>query len=197
VPITILGLSLSFVAGIGGVMRSRTIRTIALVYVELFRGTSAFVQIFFFFYILPLFGFLLDPITVGVLALGLNFGAYGSEIIRAGVRSVNRDQWEAAMALGLSYRRTLLRIVLPQALPSMLPAFGNLFVEYLKLTSLLSVIGILELTFSGRLLMRETGDPFAVWGLVLALYLVVALPLAIIVRGFERRTSIGMRVGRG
>jgi polar amino acid transport system permease protein len=79
----------------------------------------------------------------------------------------------------------------------MLPAFGNLFVEYLKLTSLLSVIGITELTFSGRLLMRTTGDPFAVWGLVLALYLAVALPLALLVGGLERRAAIGMRLGRG
>jgi polar amino acid transport system permease protein len=189
---TVVGLALSFFAGLARISRARIVRVIATIYVEIFRGTSALIQVFYLFYVLPLVGIELDPITTGVLALGLNMGAYGSEIVRGSILAVDRGQWEAAIALNMPRGLMLRRVILPQAIVTMLPAFGNLQIEYLKATSLLSLITITDLAFAGRQLLRATGDALTTYLFVLVLYFAVAFPLLIGVRLLERRSSRGL-----
>jgi polar amino acid transport system permease protein len=185
-----VALVLAFVVGLARLAPVRAIRFVATVYVEVLRGTSALVQLFYLFFILPLVGIRLDPMTTAVIGLGLNLSAYGSEIVRAAVRNVDGGQWEAAIALNMSPAIALRRIILPQALLAMLPPFGNLLIELLKATSLVSLITLTDLTFAGSTMVASTGRAAQVWGLVLLLYLVMALPLGWLVRRLETRLSI-------
>jgi polar amino acid transport system permease protein len=167
----------------------RALRSIAAVYVEVFRGTSAIVQLYYLFFILPAFGIALPATVTAVLGLGMNLSAYGSEVVRAGLLSVGDGQREAAASLGLSRRLTYRLVIIPQAFVVMLPSFGNLLIDLVKATSLVSLITLTELTFSGRQMVVTTGRTFEVWGLVLLIYFVMAYPLALVVRWLERRVS--------
>src|SRR5690606_242356 len=111
------------------------LRAVSTAYVELFRGTSVLVQLFFLYFALPHFGLRLTALSAGVAALGLNAGAYGAEVVRGAMAGVPRGQRDAAQALGFSERQIRLRILLPQALPAMLPPAGNLLIELLKNTA--------------------------------------------------------------
>lgn len=186
----IVALILAFAIGLARLMPFTPLRVAATAYVEILRGTSALVQLFYLFFILPLFGITLDPIATAVIGLGLNFSAYGSEIVRTALLRIERGQWEAALALDLSRAQTLRFIILPQALLTMLPPFGNQLVELLKATSLVSLITLTDLTFAGSRMITATGRPAVVWSLVLALYFVMAFPLARLVRRLEARLSL-------
>ncbi|MGH6954400.1 MAG: amino acid ABC transporter permease, partial [Alphaproteobacteria bacterium] len=120
-----LALSLALVAGLARLARSWAVRATARVYIEFFRGSSALVQLFWLFFVLPHFGILLEPLTVGIVGLGLNGGAYGAEIVRGAVLSVARGQYEAATALNMSRAQAMRRVILPQAFVAMMPPFGN------------------------------------------------------------------------
>lgn len=200
VQLTLLGAIvaalLALVAGLGRLSANRLIRTIAGVYVEIFRGTSAVVQIFFFFFVLPHVGISLPAFATGVFALGVNVGAYGSEVVRAAIVNVDRGQRDAATALNLTRAKTMRLIILPQALVAMLPPFGNLTIELLKGTSLVSLITITELTFAGKLLLRAEGRRDEIYVLVLLIYFLMALPITWTVRWAERRLSRGLHLGR-
>ena len=185
-----VALVLAFIVGLARLAPARPIRFVATVYVEVLRGTSALVQLFYLFFILPLFGIRLDPMATAVIGLGMNLSAYGSEIVRSAVRNVDGGQWEAALALNMSQATALRRIILPQALLAMLPPFGNLLIELLKATSLVSLITLTDLTFAGSTMIASTGRAGQVWGLVLFLYLVMALPLSWLVRRLEARLSV-------
>jgi polar amino acid transport system permease protein len=175
--------------GIARLARPRLPRAIATTYVEVIRGTSALVQLFYLFYILPLVGITVDPLTTAVIGLGINFSAYGSEVVRAAILNVDKGQWEAARALDMPRAVALRRIILPQALAAMLPPFGNLLVELLKSTSLVSLITLTDLTFAGSRLIVASGRPGIVWALVLCFYFVMAFPLSRAVRHLERRVT--------
>src|SRR5258707_10244948 len=112
------------------------LRWLAIVYIEVFRGTSALVQLFWLFFVLPHFGITLAPLTVAILTLGLNVGAYGAEVVRGAVSAVPRGQWEATLALNMTRTQALRRVVLPQALLGVIPPLGNLFLSLLKATAL-------------------------------------------------------------
>jgi polar amino acid transport system permease protein len=185
----ILALALSFGVGLARLATVKPVRIVATVYVEVLRGTSAMVQLFYLFFIFPQFGITIDPITTAVLGLGLNFSAYGSEIVRTTVLSIDRGQWEAAHALDMSRTLALQRIIVPQALTAMIPPFGNLLVELLKATSLVSLITLTDLTFAGQRLIEARGKPGLVWGTVLVVYFVMAFPLSRLVRRIERRVG--------
>ena len=185
----LLGLVLSFVVGLARLSPARPIRAITTSYVELFRGTSALVQLFLFFYVLPRFGLELPALLTGALALGLNTGAYGSEIVRGAILAVDKGQREAATALNLRPATAMRRIILPQALPAMLPPFGNLLVELLKGTSLVSLITLTELAFAGRQLAVGVGRVGEVYALVLILYFVLTYPIMLVTRRIERRVQ--------
>lgn len=184
----VLAVAIALAAGLARSSSRRWLRWPAAAYVETFRGTSALVQLFWFYFVLPFFGLALTPFAAGVLVLALNTGAYGSEVVRGALAAVPRGQREAAAALNLSATRTLWRILLPQALPAMLPPAGNLAIELLKNSALVSLITITDLTFSAQLLRAESLRTAEIFALVLVLYFAVALAITGVVRMLERRS---------
>lgn len=179
------GLS-AFIAGIARVAGGRTARVTAMIYTEVIRGTSLMVQLFWFYYALPLVGLSLPPVATGVLVLSLHVGAYGSEIVRGALQSVSRQQKEAARALNFGHWYTLFHVLLPQAVVEMVPAFGNLAVETLKLTSLVSLISIVDLTFRAEAIRNLTLDSTTVYTLTLIGYFLMALVIAACMRQVEK-----------
>jgi polar amino acid transport system permease protein len=162
--------------------------------IELFRGSSALVQLFWAFYVLPLFGLTLPPLLCGVLVLGLNEGSYMSEIVRAGLDAVPKGQREAAVALGLPAHYRLFRIILPQALPLMVPPFGNELITMLKFTALVSLVTIQDLSFRASLIGDTLGQSGPIFGLTIVVYFVLALILGGFVSLLER--AVARRTGR-
>jgi polar amino acid transport system permease protein len=188
----IVALVMSVAGGLGRRLaspRARPVRWIAVAYIEIFRGTSALVQLFWVFFVLPFAGISLSPLTAGIAVLGLNIGAYGSEVVRGALEAVPRGQWEAAAALNLTRTGTLWRIAMPQALPVMVPPAGNLLIELLKGTALVSLISLGELTFTAQTLRADTLRTTEIFTLVLLLYFGVASALTAGLRVLERRLS--------
>jgi polar amino acid transport system permease protein len=171
-------------------------RWLATVYVELFRGTSALVQLFWLFFVLPHFGVTLEPMSVGIAALGLNVGAYGAEVVRGAISSVSKGQWEAATALNLTRAQALRRIVLPQALVAMIPPWGNLFIELLKATSLVSLITLSDLAFKAQQINQNTLRTAEVFSTVLLMYLALSGLITLGMRALEKRAARGLGRGR-
>lgn len=192
----LVGLVMAFVSGLAKLSRWRLVSLAATAYIEVFRGSSALVQVFFFFFVLPLFGLTLSPVVAGVMALGLNTGAYGGEVVRSAILSIDRGQREAATALNMTARQTLRRIIIPQALVRMLPPFGNLTIELLKFTSLVSFITLTELTFAGKLLFQTVGRREEIYTIILLMYFFMALPLTLAIRWLERRIGASLMAGR-
>jgi polar amino acid transport system permease protein len=178
---------MAFIAGLARTSKSRIIQAGATIYIEIFRGTSLLVQLFWIFFALPLIGIRFSRFTAGVLALGLNIGAYGAEIVRGAITAIPNSQIEAAVALNFSPIQRMLRIVFPQAVVRMLPPFGNLLIELLKATSLVSLISITELTFTSYTLRSAVGRTFEVFTILLVLYFLLSRPIALGVRWLERR----------
>jgi polar amino acid transport system permease protein len=164
--------------GVGSCRGDRPIRAVCRVWVELLRGTSALVQLFWVVFALPLAGVPVDPLIGAVTVLGLNSGAYASEAVRGALQAVPRGQLDAAHALGFTSWQRLARIELPQALPLVLPTATNLAIELLKNTSLVSLVGLADLTFQGGALRTATLTDLPVLGLLFAIYLALALVLA-------------------
>lgn len=185
----------SFAAGLSRVSSAVWLRVPARIYVDFFRGTSALVQLFWAYFALPLLGVRLDAMTVGIWVLGLNIGAYGAEVVRSAIQAVPVDQREAATALNFSPRQTMYRIVLPQALLRMIPPFGNLAIELLKSTALVSLITLADLTFEAQLLRSATLRSAEIFGLVLLLYYALAQLMALGLRHLERRLALGRDYG--
>ncbi len=181
-----VGLVCALLAGFGRLSKRRLERWLATGYVELFRGTSVLVQLFWVYFALPHFGVNISALTAGVLALGLNAGAYGAEVVRGAVLGVPHGQLDAARALGFSPRQTRWRIVFPQAARAMLPPAGNLAIELLKSSSLASMITLSELTFQGQILRASTLRTAEIFGLILILYFGVAQLITYGVRRLER-----------
>lgn len=186
----LLAVPLALAAGLGRMSGSRLVRGVSMTYVEVFRGTSALVQLFWFYFVLPLFGVQLPAMLVGIVVLALNAGAYGAEVVRGAIRAVPPGQREAGVALNLTRGQIMRRIVVPQAIPAMLPPAGNLLIELLKNTALVSLITITDLTFRGQLLRSETLRTTEIFTLMLLLYFAVALLITAGVRLLERRVRV-------
>jgi len=186
----VLAVPLALAAGIGRLSTLRPVRWVASIYVEVFRGTSALVQLFWFYFVLPLFGVQLPAMLVGIVVLALNAGAYGAEVVRGAIRAVPPGQREAGVALNLTRGQIMRRIVVPQAIPAMLPPAGNLLIELLKNTALVSLITITDLTFRGQLLRSETLRTTEIFALMLLMYFAVALLITAGVRLLERRVRV-------
>lgn len=182
-------LMLALVAGLGRRSAYRWLRWPANVYVEVFRGTSAMVQLFWFYFVLPFFGVSLPALLTGILVLGLNSGAYGAEIVRSAIINVPHGQWEAGRALNLAERRILFRVIVPQALPMMIPPAGNLLIELMKNTALVSLITLSELTFAAQVQRAATLETVPLFALTLLIYFLVAQLLLIGVRRLERHAT--------
>ncbi|NIO39416.1 MAG: ectoine/hydroxyectoine ABC transporter permease subunit EhuC [Burkholderiales bacterium] len=181
-----LGVIVALAAGLSRLSQIGPVRWLAISYIEVFRGTSALVQLFWFYFVLPLFGISLDAKVVGILVLGLNAGAYGAEVVRGAILAVPKGQWEAAISLNLSRWNTMRGVILPQALPAMLPPAGNLLIELLKNTALVSLITITDLTFSAQILRAETLKTTEIFSLVLVMYFAAAMVIALLMRLLER-----------
>lgn len=196
VQVTVLSAALmAAVAFTVGTLRTSNIwvvRFLAGVYFEVFRGTSALVLMFWMFFALPLFGWQLVPMWAGVSALGLTYGAYGSEIVRGALAAVPVAQREAGVALSFTKMQRLRRIELPQAWPEMVPPFNNLLIELLKGTALVSVITVADMTFAGNLVRLGDNESAPVYTLLLVLYFVLAFILTRGMRVLERHAKAGI-----
>ena len=168
------------------------LRWLAVCYIELFRGTSALVQLFWMFFVLPHFGITLEPLTVAIAALGLNIGAYGAEVVRGAILAVPRGQWEATTALNMTRSAALRRIVLPQAFVAMIPPWGNLFIELLKSTALVSLITISDLAFRAQQMNQLTFQTVQIFTIVLLIYLAIASVITAGMRTLERTATGAM-----
>jgi polar amino acid transport system permease protein len=155
--------------------------------VEFIRGTPLLVQLYFLFYVLPDVGILLSPLVAGVIGLGLHYATYTSEVYRAGIDNVPRGQWEAAKATNLSAGQTWRHIILPQALPPMIPALSNYFIAMFKETPLLSAITVLELMNEAKSIANSTYRYIEPMTMVGVFFLAVSIPSVIVLRWMERR----------
>ncbi|MFZ5674182.1 MAG: ectoine/hydroxyectoine ABC transporter permease subunit EhuC [Pseudomonadota bacterium] len=198
--ITVLGcllaVAMAVLSALGKLYGPAPLRWLANIYIEIFRGTSALVQLFWLFFVLPQFGVSLEPFTVAVLGLGLNIGAYGAECVRGAIQSVARGQWEAATALNMTRIQMLRRIILPQAFIAMIPPWGNLFIELLKSTALVSLITLSDLAFKAQQMNQTTMKTIPIFTLVLLIYLVLSLLITIGMRLLEQRAAKGLVRGR-
>ena len=158
------------------------------VYVGFFRGTPIIVQLLIFYYVLfPLLGISVDKLIVAIVTYGLNSAAYVSEIMRSGILSVDIGQMEAGSSLGLKYRSTMLRIVLPQAIKNVVPTLGNEIIALLKDTSVVSFIAIVDLTKAFQLIGSSTYEYIVPYIILAAIYLVIILGVTGIIKLFEKR----------
>ncbi|WFT76865.1 ectoine/hydroxyectoine ABC transporter permease subunit EhuC [Halobacillus naozhouensis] len=190
----IFGYLIAFLAGFGRLSKNFLIRNFTKVYIEVFRGTSLVVQLFWFFYVLPgLLGIELSAYLIGVITIGMNYGAYMSEVVRGSILAVSSGQSEAATALNMSRFQRMRFVILPQAIRMMLPEFGNYLIQMLKATSLVSIISLADITYVG-LLYRDANisEGVAVFTMLLVLYFIIALPLIGLTRWLERWASKGV-----
>jgi glutamine transport system permease protein len=184
---TVLGLSF----GMLSISTNKVLKLVATVYVDIIRGTPLIVQAFFIYFGLPAALNLKIPAFVaGIVCISLNAGAYLVEIFRAGIMAVDKGQMEAARSLGLPYGKTMKKVILPQAIRNMLPAFINQFIISLKDTSLLSVIGIRELTQSGEIIIASNYRSFETWSFVALFYFIIIMILTYATKAMERRLKI-------
>ncbi|MGG4480472.1 amino acid ABC transporter substrate-binding protein/permease [Paenibacillus illinoisensis] len=193
---TIVSLFFAFILGlIFGFMKvghNKFLRGVATVFVDVFRGIPLIVLAFFIYFGIPqALGFTMPLFLAAILTLSLNAGAYVTEIIRGGIQSIDRGQMEAARSLGLPYRKAMMKIVIPQAIRIMIPSFINQMVITLKDTSILSVIGLVELTQSGKIVIARTFASFDIWLTVAIMYLIVIIALTKIADYLEVRVRRG------
>ena len=202
VLLTVLGsllmLLVSVVLGLASRSDRLLLRGTARTVIEFFRGTSLFIQLFWLFFALPQLGLRFDPLLVGVLALGLNYGAYGSEVVRGSLNAVPAAQWEAATALSLSPWQRMRRVVGPQAVVLMLPAFNNLLIQLLKGTPLVITISLVDLFTMGDFFRRAGGNEVVMFLVVLpALYLALAYTMTFGMNLLEAGAKARLGQGRG
>jgi polar amino acid transport system substrate-binding protein len=204
VKLTVLGFLLAMLIGLplatARLYGPAPLRWAATIYVEFFRGIPVLLLLFFLYYSLPEVGemlglsadaFKLDAFVVGVLGFGLNYGAYESEIYRAGIASIPVGQWEAAASLGMSPVRTFFRIILPQAIKVILPPMTNYLVSLFKDTSVVSIIAVNELMKMYQMMANDHLQYAEIGGMTIVLYLLMSVPLAQLSRYLERHWGKG------
>jgi polar amino acid transport system permease protein len=191
VQVTLLAFVLAATLGLAlAVMRMSRALPVALAaggFVEVIRSTPLLIQIFFLYFVMPEFGITMNALTVGVLALGVHYATYCAEVYRAGLDNVPRGQWEAAVALNMSGYSTMKNIIIPQAIPPVVPALGNYFVALFKETPLLSAIAVLELMQQAKNIGSDTFRYVEPITMVGVFFLVFSLIAATLVRMVERR----------
>jgi polar amino acid transport system permease protein len=157
--------------------------------IEFIRSTPLLIQIFFIYFVFPEFGLVLEAMTAGILALGLHYATYASEVYRAGLANIQRGQWEASIALNLTPYHTFRDVIIPQAIPPVVPALGNYLVALFKDTPLLSAIGVLELMQTAKILGSETFRYVEPITMVGAIFLIFSLIAAGLIRIVEARLN--------
>jgi polar amino acid transport system permease protein len=185
----VLALIVSVIGGVGRISRFFLIRLIVRIYIEVFRGTSVIVQLYWIFFVLPLepFNIEISAFEAGVIALGLNVGAYGAEVVRGAIQSIPKGQIEASIALNMTRGQRMRRVILPQATVRMIPPLGNLMIELLKASSLVSLITLADITFQTRSAQQISGRTPELYILLLVLYFAMAYPMTLTVRWIERQ----------
>ena len=170
----LIAIVVALLAGLGKLSQNWLIRGTSFVYIEIFRGTSLLVQLYWIFFVLPLFGITLPKFVAGFVSVGLNVGSYGAELVRGAIQSVPKGQWEAAYALSMSPAKRMRRIILPQAIGIMLPPWGNLLIELLKGTALVSLISVADLMFQAKQINASTFLSAQSFGIALVIYYILA-----------------------
>lgn len=188
------GLILGIVFGLMKVSRNKFLQSLSNAYIWIIRGTPLLVQIYFVYFGIPMAtGMKLTEWQAGIITMSLNAGAYIAEIVRGGIESIDPGQMEAARSLGLPYNKSMMKVVLPQALRTMLPSLINQFIITLKDTSLLSVIGVRELTMNGKIITANNMETIRMWSIVAIYYLIVISILTIIANKVEEKVSKSKR----
>jgi len=201
VQITFFGSLLAIVAALIGALGRlspiKPLRWLAIAYIEVFRGSSLLVQLFWLYFVLPMppFNVSMSAFNVAVIGLGLNIGSYGAEVLRGAIRSVHEGQYEACQALNMNAGQRLRRVILPQALLAAIPPGTNLLIELLKNTSLVSLITLSDLAFRARQLDQATLMTLEIFGLALVMYFVLAQIINFSMRTLERRLARGRMRG--
>jgi len=191
--IMLISLPLGLLLALAKLGRSRILRVLASFYIEIVRGTPALLQLFYIYFVLPAFGVKFDPFTAGVIGLSINYSAYLAEVYRAGIVAVPQGQIEAAKALGMSRRKMLRLIVLPQAVRVVVPPLGNYCISLFKDTSLVSIVTVKELIFTGQIISSTNFEYFTVFTIIGCIYLTFSYPGALFVRWLERRMAVGAK----
>jgi polar amino acid transport system permease protein len=186
----LLGLAIGLVTGLLRLSRNPMITAPLVAYVEIFRCTPLLVQIVWFYYALPVvLGIDIPAHLAAVLVLSLYTGAFYAEIIRGGVNSIERGQWDAARAIGMRRNQVMRHVILPQAVKRMIPPFMNQSIIQLKNTSLVSTIAVADLLYQGTIITAATYRPLEVYTLVAIIYFLVLFPLTLAAQQVERRLA--------
>ncbi len=189
----IFGLAFGFVIALMRLSRRKLLRGIARTYVSFIRGTPLLVQLFVIYYGLAQFGLRLDPIPSALIGLSLNVAGYTGEILRAAIASIDKGQWEAAKALGLSWPQTMRLVIMPQAARVALPPLGNSFISLVKDTSLAATIQVPELFRQAQLITARTFQIFTMYFTAAVLYWIISTALSWVQERLERRASAHIR----
>lgn len=193
-------LAIAFILGLMARLKPIVPRTIARIIIEFFRGTSLLVQLFWFAFALPpLVGFVWDePTFPAIIAFSLNFGAYGAEVVRGAINAVPAPQWEAGVALNLTSYQRMRRVILPQAVPLMIPPFNNLLIQLIKSTPLMFLVFVTDFLTVGELYRQSpegSGHYAFLYAAELVVYFLLAYAFTLILRALEARAKA--RLGRG
>ena len=192
---TLLAIVFAFTAGLARLSHIPFIKVPAVAYIEFFRGTSALVQLFWIYFVLPFFGVDISALAAAIVALGLNTGAYGAEVVRGAILAVPKGQYEAATAFNFSTYQRMRYIILPQAIPAMLPTFGNLLIELLKATSLVSLITVGDITYNSILYITNTMKITEIFIVILLVYFAIAQVVTYLMRKLELQVTHGLDYG--
>jgi ectoine/hydroxyectoine ABC transporter permease protein EhuD len=191
--VMIIGLVVGLIIALMRIARSRVLRILSTTYVECIRGTPCLLQLFYIYFVLPAFGIRFDPFMAGVIGLAVNYSAYLSEVYRAGILAVPRGQLEASQALGMSRRLMMRLIILPQAIRVVVPPLGNYFISLFKDTSLVSIVTVKELMFTGQIIAATNFQYFTIFTIIGIIYLSLSYPSSLFVSYLERRMKVGYR----
>ncbi len=193
----VLAVILGLLIGVARISPFAPLRWLAAGYIQFLRGTPLLTQLFFIFYALPYAGVVLSPMLASIIGLTLNYAAYMAEVFRGGIQAVPRGQVEAARALGMRRGKMMRRIIIPQALRLVVPPLGNFLVSIFKDSSLVSVITLKDLTFTGQILAASTFKYFEIFAMVGIIYLMISYPAAKLVEWVERKLDVTGGAGRG
>ena len=184
----VLAFVVAVILGLAAISGYAVPRAISRIIVEFFRGTSLVVQLFFVYYVFPQFGLSLDAVTCGVIALGLNYGAYGSEVIRGSLNAVPKGQWETTVALSMPWLTKIRRVIWPQAWALMLPGLNNLMVMLVKGTAIAFFIGLHDLTYVTDEV-RSNATTAAAYTIGFVIYYLISLMFYSLIRLLEVRAQ--------
>jgi His/Glu/Gln/Arg/opine family amino acid ABC transporter permease subunit len=185
-----LGIIVGTIFALMKISRNKILNMVASTYVEIIRGTPLLVQLYIIFYGLPYAGLELPDMVAGILALSINSSAYVAEIIRGGINAIDKGQMEAARSLGMSYNRAMISIIIPQAVKNIIPVLGNEFIVVIKESSIVSVIGIHELSYNADTVRGNIFKPFEPLLVSAFMYFIMTFTLSKFMKRIEERMNI-------